>query len=180
MLPYTGSDHMPILTEFWRFNAQDDKQLIPRTYWKVYSSILTVLQDQLQHDQEVMLDDAHKTYDWFLKLERFLIVLKQRVTTWQEIKRVRPSISPSLRILIRHKHYLQNRYRHTKYEGDRVRLNFWKKLVKLEFQAHKQQCWEKFLYEVASPNPTAFWRTVKKLNKKSIDFSGVADENTIH
>ena len=160
-LPYTGSDHLPILAKLWNFNVQDDKQLIPRTYWKLYSSILTALHDQLQHNQELMLNDAHKTYDWFLKLERFLIALKQRVTTWQEIKRVRPSISSSLRILIRHKHYLQNRYRHTKYEEDRLRLNSWKKLVKQEFQAHKRQSWEKFLSEAASPNPIAFWRTVK-------------------
>ena len=62
-LPYTGSDHLPILTKLWHFNVQDDKQLIPRTYWKLYSSILTALHDQLQHDQALMLNDAHKTYD---------------------------------------------------------------------------------------------------------------------
>ncbi|CAF5217130.1 unnamed protein product, partial [Rotaria magnacalcarata] len=100
---------------------------------------------------------------------------------WKEIKRKRPSISSSLRILIRHKHYLQNRYRHSKYEEDRIRLRSWNILVKKEFQADRQRKWEKFISNVASPSPTSFWQTVKMLNKKkSVDFSALTDSNTIY
>ncbi|CAF0858251.1 unnamed protein product [Adineta steineri] len=111
----------------------------------------------------------------------YTAALKLRVTVWQEVKRKRPSISPSLRILLRHKHYLQNRYRHTKHEEDRLRLRSWNYLVKHEFKSHRQRTWEQFISTVASPNPTSFWRTVKKLNKKkSVDFAALTEEKMVH
>jgi hypothetical protein len=180
-LSYTGSDHLPILTRFFRLNVLVDKHLVPRTYWKLYSSILNVFVDQFQAEQEIAMDDSNNTYTWFLSLEQFLSALKLRVTEWKEVSRKRPSISPPLRILLRHKHYLQNRYRHSKYEEDRLRLRSWNKLIKQEFQAHRQRSWEQFISKVASPNPSSFWYTVKKLNKKkSVDFSALTDENTVH
>ncbi|CAF1587707.1 unnamed protein product [Rotaria magnacalcarata] len=155
--------------------------IVPCTYWKLYSSILTILFDQLRAEKENSMNDSINTYNWFLSFERFLAALKLRVTKWKEIKRKRPSISSSLRILIRHKHYLQNRYRHSKYEEDRIRLRSWNILVKKEFQADRQRKWEKFISNVASPNPTSFWQTVKMLNKKkSVDFSALTDSNTIY
>ncbi|CAF4568127.1 unnamed protein product [Rotaria magnacalcarata] len=96
--------------------------IVPCTFWKLYSSILTILFDKLRVEKENSMNDSINTYNWFLSFERFLAALKIRVTEWKEIKRKRSSISSSLRILIRHKHYLQNRYRHSKYEGDRIRL----------------------------------------------------------
>jgi hypothetical protein len=49
----------------------------------------------------------------------------------------RPSIAPSLRILLRPEHSLQNRCRHSGLEEDRLRLESWNVLVKQEFQAFK-------------------------------------------
>ncbi|CAF3137196.1 unnamed protein product, partial [Rotaria sp. Silwood2] len=180
-LSYTGSDHLPILTKFFRLNVLMDKHLVPRTYWKIYSSILTVLIDQFKDEQENYSNSANSTHNWFLILEQFLAALKLRVTIWKEVKRKRPSISPSLQVLLRHKHYLQNRYRHSRFEEDRLRLRSWNVIVKREFQALKQRSWEQFILNVASPNPSSFWRTVKKLNKKkSVDFSAVTEANITH
>jgi Endonuclease-reverse transcriptase len=180
-LAYAGSDHLPLLTKFLGLNTSADIHLVPRTYWKVYSSILTVLHDQLQVEQEILINNSSNTFNWFIIFENFLAALKLRVTVWQKVKRKRPSISPSLQILLRHKHYLQNKYRHTKFEEDRLRLRSWNFLVKQEFQAHRQRNWEQFITNVASPNPTKFWQTVKKLNKKkSVDFSALSEDNTIH
>ena len=145
------------------------------------STLYLELHDQLRVEQENAFNDTNNTYSWFLRFENFLAALKLRVTEWYEIKRIRPSISSSLRILLRHKHYLQNRYRHTKYEEDRLRLRSWNKLVKQEFQTYRKRSWEQFISNVASPNTTTFWYTVKKLNKKkSVDFSVLTDDNTIH
>ncbi|CAF1249995.1 unnamed protein product [Rotaria sordida] len=180
-LAYAGNDHLPTFTKFLCLNVSMDKHLVPRTFWKLYSSILTVIHDQLQADQEISINDSNITYKWFIMFEQFLAALKLRVTEWKEVKRKRPSISPSLRILLRHKHYLQNRYRHTKHEEDRLRLRSWNILVKQEFRAYKQRNWEQFISNVASPNPSTFWNTVKMLNKKeSIDFSALTDGNTVH
>ncbi|CAF4742888.1 unnamed protein product [Rotaria sp. Silwood1] len=180
-LPYTGSDHLPIFTKFFRLNVLIDKFLVPRTYWKLYSSLLIVLHGQFQAEQEIALSNSTNTFNWFLMFEQFLAALKLRVTEWKEVKQKRPSISPSLRILLRHKHYLQNRYRHSKYEEDRLRLRSWNLLVKQEFRALRQRSWEHFISKVASPSPSTFWSTVKKLNKKkSIDFSALTDGNTVH
>ncbi len=53
--------------------------------------------------------------------------------------------------------------------------------MKQEFQSFKQQSWDRFISNVASPNPTSFWRTVKKLNKKkSVDFSALTEGNLTH
>ncbi|CAF3559926.1 unnamed protein product, partial [Rotaria sp. Silwood2] len=180
-LSYTGSAHLPILTKFFRLNVLMDKHLVPRTYWKIYSSILTVLIDQFKDEQENSSNSANSTHNWFLILEQFLAALKLRVTIWKEVKRKRPSISPSLQVLLRHKHYLQNRYRHSRFEEDRLRLRSWNVTVKREFQALKQRSWEQFISNVASPNPSSFWRTVKKLNKKkSVDFSALTEANITH
>jgi hypothetical protein len=180
-LAYFCSDHLPLITKFLRLNTSSDNHLVPRTYWKIYSSILIILHDQLQAEQESSINNPDKTFEWFLMLETFLAALRLRVTVWHEIKRKRPSISLSLRILLRHKHYLQNRYRHIKHEEDRLRLRSWNVLVKQELQAHRQRSWEQFISNVASPNPKSFWGTVKKLNKKKpVDFAALTEENTIH
>ncbi|CAF4343507.1 unnamed protein product, partial [Rotaria magnacalcarata] len=148
-LPYMGSDHLPIFTKFLRLNVLIDMHIVPCTYWKLHSSILTILFDQLRAEKENSMNDSINTYNWFLSFERFLAALKLRVTEWKEIKRKRPSISSSLRILIRHKHYLQNRYRHSKYEEDRIKLRSWNILVKKEFQADRQRKWEKSPTDIA-------------------------------
>jgi hypothetical protein len=180
-LAYVCSDHLPILTKFFRLRTATDKLLIPRTYWEVYTSVLTVLYNQLEDEQKEVMNNSHDSYKWFCGIEQFLAALKLRVTTWQELKRKRPSISLALRILLRHKHYLQNRYRHTRYEEDRLRLRSWNTLIKYEFKSQKRRGWEQFISNVASPNPTSFWSTVKKLNKKkSVDFSALTEQNTIH
>lgn len=122
-LAYSGSDHLSIFTKFFRLNALMNKHLLPRAYWKLYSSILIILYDQLQDEREISLNDSNNIYNCFLMFEQFLAALKLRVTVWKEVERKRPSISSSLRILLRHKHYLQSRYRHSKYEEDRLRLH---------------------------------------------------------
>ena len=180
-LPYNGSDHLPILTKLFRWNVFKDKYLVPRTYWKLYSSILSILADQFQIEQDSMLNSANDSHQWFISLEKFMYALKLPLTTWKEIKRKRPSISPSLQVLLHHKHYLQNRYRHSRQEEDRLRLRSWNAIVKREFQSLRQRSWDQFIANVASPNPTSFWRTVKKLSKKkSVDFSALTESNTIH
>ncbi|CAF4460670.1 unnamed protein product, partial [Rotaria magnacalcarata] len=113
-LPCTCSDHLPILTKLFRLKALDTKLLAPRTYWKLYTYILITLHDQLQAEQESAMNDLNNTYKWFLNLQQFSVALKLRVTVWEEVKRKRPSISSSLRILLHHRHYLQNRFRHSK------------------------------------------------------------------
>ncbi|CAF4437595.1 unnamed protein product [Rotaria socialis] len=179
-LPYMGSDHLPVFTKFLRLHVLIDMHIVPCTYWKLYSSILTILFDQIQTEKENSMNDSINIYNWFLSFERFLAALKLRVTEWKGIKRKRPSISSSLRILIRHKHYLQNRYRHSKYEDDRIRLRSWNILVKQEFQAYRQRKWEKFISNVASSNPTSSRQTMKMLNKKkSVDFSALTDKKEV-
>ncbi|CAF4646827.1 unnamed protein product, partial [Rotaria socialis] len=77
-LPYTCSDHLPILKNFFRFEALDIKLIVPRTYWKLYTYILITLHDQLQAEQENAMNDPNNAYKWFLNLQQFLIALKLR------------------------------------------------------------------------------------------------------
>lgn len=180
-LSYNGSDHLPILTKFFNVYLSNDRQVIPRTNWKLYPLILSVLFHQLKIDQEESIKTPEGTHQWFIEFEQFLAALKRRLTEWKEVGRRRPSISPSMRILLRHKHYLQNRYRHSKLEEDRIRLRSWSTLVKHEFQSLRQRTWEQFLSNVTSPNPNLFWKTVNQLNKKKpADFSALREGDIIH
>ena len=179
--PYTCSDHLPIYAKFNRIETTGEKQVVPRTYWNLFAIMLSIVSEQFQAEQESQQHDPRSSFEWFMTLEQFLAALKLRLTEWKEVKRQRPSISPSLRILPRHNHYLQNKYRHTKLEEDRIRVRTWSALVKREFQSYRQQRWERFIANTASPNPTSFWRTVKALNmKKTIEFSALSVGNTIH
>jgi hypothetical protein len=79
--------------------------------------------------------------------------------------------------MIKHNHYLQNHYRHTKIEEDRLSLRTWRKITQRELKQHRADCWKLFISNVASPNPSTFWKTVKSLNKKhSVQFSALKDE----
>ena len=129
-LPYTSSDHLSILTKFCRIETTSEKQVIPRTHWTLFSAILSILSEQIQAEQQELQHDTRSNFEWFMTLEQFLAALQLRLTEWKEVKRKRPSISPSLRILLHHKHHLQNNYRHTKREEDRIRLQAWSVLVK--------------------------------------------------
>ena len=162
-LSYVGSDHLSVLTHFHHLQASKRKQMIPRTDWKLYTTTLAILHDQFSDELQGVMPNAEKTFEWFITLEQVLTGLKSRVTKWSEIDHKRPSIPPSLQILLRHKHYLQNRFRRTDFEEDCLRLRSWCYLVRRELQAHKQRKWENFLANVASPNPKSFWATVKKL-----------------
>ena len=180
-LNYVGSDHIPVLTHFHHLQASKRKLMIPRTDWKLYTTILTILHDQFRDELQGVMPNAEKTFEWFITFEQVLGSLKSRVTDWSEIDHKRPSIPPSLQILLLHKHHLQNKFRRTKLEEDRLRLRSWCYLVRRELQAHKQRKWEQFLSNVASPNPKSFWATVKKLNqKKAVDFSALTIGSDVH
>ncbi|CAM4809500.1 unnamed protein product [Rotaria magnacalcarata] len=79
--------------------------------------------------------------------------------------------------MLEHKHYLQNRYRHTRTEEDRLNLRTWQKIIQREFKQHRLNKWNQFISNIASPNPSTFWKTVKSLNKnRSIQFSALSDD----
>ena len=117
-LRYNCSDHRPILTVFSGVVASGKTQIISRTNWELVTAILSILQDQFQREIENVLHDVDKIFNWFQSLEQFISALKLRVTAFCEAKHRRPSITHSLRILLRHKHDLKNRYRHTRLEDD--------------------------------------------------------------
>lgn len=51
-LPYDCGDHLPLLAVFPRLKMTIDKTSTPRTYWKVYTPILSVLRDYLEYERE--------------------------------------------------------------------------------------------------------------------------------
>ena len=180
-LPYRCSDHFPIVTKFLEYSTTNNKRLVPRTYWNLFPFFLTVLQVELSESLNKNSNGTSDTFGWFQTLERLLSALKSRITKWAQIDMKRPSIPQSLRVLLKHKHYLQNRYRHNKTEENRLRLRTWNSIIMKEFKAVKKKNWEDFIANIASPDPSAFWSTVKKLNKKkSTNFQGICENNKIH
>lgn len=115
------------------------KQRIPQIGWTLYSSILTVIHDQIQEELNEATSEIGKTFQWFLPFERFLSTLKSRLLEWKELINKRSAIPSSLRILLRHKHYLQNRFWRMKSEEERLRLRAWHLLVRREPQSHRQR-----------------------------------------
>jgi hypothetical protein len=177
-LPYYGSDHIPILTEFSNIKINDQQQNTPKVNWDIYTSILTILNPEINHINHHLNVNPS---EWFKFFQQFLYALKLRSTNWHTITRTRPTITKAMRVMLKHKHYLQNRYRHTRSEEDRRSLRSWHKLIQNEFKRHKANSWNKFIDNVASPQPTTFWKTIKTLNKKrSVEFSAISDNNQIH
>ncbi len=83
--------------------------------------------------------------------------------------------------MLKHKHYLQNRYHHTKIEEDRLSFRSWHKLVQLEFKQHTAICWNRSIDNITSSQPTNFCNIVKILNKKrSAEFSAIPENNQVH
>ncbi|CAF4452678.1 unnamed protein product [Rotaria magnacalcarata] len=173
-LAHNGSDHFPILTEFTDITTTEQINTIPKVNWEIYTTILTILSPEIHNDTQSRI--THPS-DWFENFQDFLVALKLRATKWYKIKRKRPTISEALRIMLEHKHYLQNRYRHTRTEEDRLNLRTWQKIIQREFKQHRLNKWNQFISNIASPNPSTFWKTVKSLNKnRSIQFSALSDD----
>ncbi|CAF1277951.1 unnamed protein product [Rotaria magnacalcarata] len=178
-LPYTGSDHLPIFFELNGISLQGNSYIISKTYWNIYRILLTIISSYIQQECLKALPDNQ--FGWFTSFQQLLKAIKQRVTTFHMIKQQRPTISPSLRAMLKHKHYLQNKYRHSKLEEDRVRLRSWNKLVQHELKSFRQNNWNTFISQVASPNPKKFWQTVKCLNKKqSCNFSAITENDHMY
>jgi len=119
LLPYNCSDHFPIFIEFSNIlftNKQN--QTIPKTYWNVFRVILEVIYEHLEEIYHEIQDETQI----FSHFQYLLQALKTRVTIFNANKSIRPTLPPSIRILLKYKHYLQNRYRKTKLEHDRLNL----------------------------------------------------------
>ncbi|CAF4095114.1 unnamed protein product, partial [Rotaria magnacalcarata] len=175
---HTGSDHLPILMELNGINLQDNHYTISKTYGEIYKNILTIINPCVQKEKEKTYQD--KPSKWFTFFQQLLEALKERVTIYHQTAQQRSTLSSSLRLMLKHKHYLQNKYRHSKLEEDRIRLQSWNKLVQYELKSFRQNNWMNFISEVASPNPTHFWKTVKCFNKKrTASFSAITENDNI-
>ena len=177
-LANSGSDHLPILAEIHGTTINSNEAPITKTYWNVYEAILTTIQDEIAEKQAETAGRAQDRFEW---LQQLLSALKQRVTVWHKKKKERATLPPSIRILLKHKHHLQNVHRHSKLEEDRLRLRSWQKLVQSEVRQFKASRWNTFISNVASPNPANFWKTIKSPNKKrAVSFSAVTEGNIVH
>ncbi|CAF2101844.1 unnamed protein product, partial [Rotaria magnacalcarata] len=175
LLAHNGSDHLPIMVDFTDIPITEHSNTIPKVNWEIYTTILTILSPEIYNNTQYT--NIHPSI-WFEQFQNFLVALKLRATKWHKIKRKRPTVSEALRAMLRHKHYLQNRYRHTKTEEDRLDLRTWHKIIQREFKQHRANSWNQFISNIASPNPSTFWKTVKSLNKKrSVQFSAISDDN---
>ncbi|CAM2708417.1 unnamed protein product [Rotaria socialis] len=178
-LPYNCSDHLPILFSLNEVLVHNGTFSIAKTYWEIYKILLVTFQPYIQ--QEYESNFSNNPTGWFQLFQKFLVAVKRRATNLHTAKQQRPTITPSIRAMIKHKHYLQNKYRHSKSEEDRVRLRSWSKLVQHELKSLTQTKWLKFINQVASPNPKKFWQSVKCLNKnKSCTFSAINEDNQIY
>ncbi|CAF1254897.1 unnamed protein product [Rotaria magnacalcarata] len=178
-LSYTGSDHLPILMELNGINLQDNNYIISKTYWEIYKNILTIINPCVQKEKEKTYQD--KPSKWFTFSQQLLEALKERVTIYHQTAQQRSTLSSSLRLMLKKKHYLQIKYRHGKLEEDRIRLRSWNKLVQYELKSFRQNNWMNFISEVAFPNPTHCWKTVKRLNKKrTASFSAITENDNIY
>ncbi|CAF4548907.1 unnamed protein product [Rotaria socialis] len=122
-LSYTSSDHLSILMELNGISLQDNNYTISKTYWEIYKNILTIINPCVQQKKKRHQDKPSK---WFTFFQQLLEALKERVTLCHQTAQQRPALPSSLRLMFKHKHLLQNKYRHSKLEEDRIRLRSWK------------------------------------------------------
>ncbi|CAF5093920.1 unnamed protein product, partial [Rotaria sp. Silwood1] len=150
---------------------------ISKTYWNVFQAVLNTIHEHIDE----LYTNIQDEFNIFVQFQNLLHALKSRVTVWTIQNQLRSTLPPSIRILLKYKHYLQNRYRKTKLENDRLDLRLWSKITKQETLNHKARQWNSFLSKLASPNPKTFWNHVKLLNKKpKKGFSGITDDDNMN
>jgi len=61
-LPYSCSDHYPVLTEFINIELQKINPYVPKTYWNVYQTILITICNEIENKS---YDSTIDTFKWF-------------------------------------------------------------------------------------------------------------------
>jgi hypothetical protein len=56
-VPYNGSDHVPIFTEFNNIKINDQQQIIPKVNWDIYITIITILNPEIEHNNQTQNND---------------------------------------------------------------------------------------------------------------------------
>ncbi|CAF4997839.1 unnamed protein product [Rotaria sp. Silwood1] len=178
LLSYTCSDHFPIFSEFSNILFQCKYEIsIPKTYWNVFQAVLNTIHEHIDE----LYTNIHDEFSIFLQFQNLLHALKSRVTVWSIQNQLQSTLPPFIRILLKYKHYLQNRYRKTKLENDSLDLRLWSKINKQEILNYKARQWTSFLSKLASSNPKTFCNHVKLLNKKpQKGFSGITDDDNMN
>ncbi|CAF4996118.1 unnamed protein product [Rotaria sp. Silwood1] len=146
------------------------------------SNIIDLIISNQQRDSIDCTSLPYTCSDHFPIFIEFSNILPQcKVTVWTIQNQLRSTLPPSIQILLKYKHYLQNRYRKTKLENDRLDLRLWSKIKKQEILNYKARQWTSFLSKLASPNPKTFCNHVKLLNKKpKKGFSGITDDDNMN
>ncbi|CAF1023330.1 unnamed protein product [Adineta steineri] len=62
-LAYTICANLPVFTNLLGLNTSAENHDVPQTYWRVLSSILIALHDQLQTDQEILMNKSNNTFN---------------------------------------------------------------------------------------------------------------------
>ncbi|CAF0817448.1 unnamed protein product [Adineta steineri] len=62
-LAYTISATLPVFTNLLGLNTSAENYHVPRTCWKVFSSILIAIHDQLRTDQEILMNKSNNTFN---------------------------------------------------------------------------------------------------------------------
>ncbi|CAF0824920.1 unnamed protein product [Adineta steineri] len=71
---YTISANLPVFTNLLGLNTSAENHHVPRTCWRVLSSIRIAIHDQLQTDQEILMNKSNNTFNWFITFEIFLAI----------------------------------------------------------------------------------------------------------
>ena len=172
------SDHWPTVmtSESVGFYS---KGFFPHIDWKVYQTILVLLEDFWTREQK------NQTYEqWYQGYVRFLAALKCRLTQWKEREKYRPSLPPLIVEQLRRVRHIRNSYyRERKKTGVgneelRVLLRTVTKDARIEIYKYKAERWASFLSSIQESHDKpgkVFWSHLSKVYKaKTLPFSKLA------
>jgi hypothetical protein len=69
----------------------------------VYQAVLTIIYKEIENEERRTATD---TFSWFEIFQQLINALRYRLTIWHKTQRQHPTLPSSLRLLIKHKHYL--------------------------------------------------------------------------
>jgi hypothetical protein len=169
------SDHRPIVT------TSDDVGFLAKGFFPHFD--LVVYQTTLVLLEEFWIDQQKRVSadDWYQNYIRFLAALKNRLTSWREKEKYRPSLPPTIVNQLREVRRIRNAYYRSRrrtgvgYENLRTLLRTMTSDVRIEIYKYRTARWDSFLSSIqasADSRDNAFWSHLSKTYKpKSLPFS---------
>jgi hypothetical protein len=163
-LEFGTSDHWPLVYKS-KFILFESSNKFPVVKWKIYELLLCLLQEYWLKQSEYK-----DSIEWYREYIRFLAALKNRLTTWLDKKKWKPTLPQEILDKIRAIKTIRNRFLHNHYEEDRLLLRQKTREIRKEINIYRSNRWNNFLSSIQvsqEKSNNTFWKFLSRIYRPS-------------